>query len=83
MRATAVTIIVFAMLAVALAVVAGVVIGFVDVLWIAWCDLLPALWPTGPEQIIKPDFWPFLCAWVVLAYLAHYLAPRSPEIDKP
>lgn len=34
--------------------------------WAIWCYVMPEIWPTGPENLIRPSFWLFLFAAMLL-----------------
>lgn len=52
--------------------VAGAALGlllvglFLGAFWWLWVTVLPSWWPEGPEHIIRPGFWAFVGAWIIL-----------------
>lgn len=32
-------------------------------LWLLWCFVLPQVYPTGPEGLIRPSYWLFAGMW--------------------
>lgn len=55
----------------AIVITIGVIIGMaiacgiVWLLWIAWCWAIPQIWTSGPENLTHPNFWLFLCVWMI------------------
>ena len=52
-----------------LCVVAGavaLVLGFWWMVWLLWCFVLPQVYSTGPEGLIRPSYWLFAGMWVLL-----------------
>ena len=41
--------------------------GLYGAVWWLWCAVLGYFWPSGPAQIIHPDFWMFVGAWILLS----------------
>jgi hypothetical protein len=56
-----------------LAIAAGVALGIYWLIWTAWCYVLPYFWAAGPENFIKPDFWMFVLAALLLSWLGRVL----------
>lgn len=56
-------------------VVGGLTI-FFGVLWAywqLWSWAMPQLWPTGPEGIVHPAYWPFVMAWGGIVFVGFML----------
>lgn len=39
--------------------------GFWWLLWSLWCFVLPQVYPTGPEGLIRPSYWLFVGMWLL------------------
>ena len=44
----------------------ALVLGFWWMVWLLWCFVLPQVYPTGPEGLIRPSYWLFAGMWVLL-----------------
>lgn len=40
--------------------------------WWLWTTVWTYFWPTGPQQLISPDFWVFLAGALLLQWLASF-----------
>lgn len=38
--------------------------------WTVWINVMPALWPDGPQEIIRPDYLVFVGAMLLIKWLA-------------
>lgn len=38
-------------------------------LWLFWCAVFGAAWPTGPDAIVRPGFWLFAGEWLLMLLL--------------
>ena len=45
----------------------AILAGFYGVVWWLWCSILGYFWSSGPPQIVHPDFWMFVGAWILLS----------------
>lgn len=45
----------------------AILAGFYGAVWWLWCSVLGYFWPTGPSQIIHPDFWMFVGGWILVS----------------
>lgn len=52
----------FMLLAIALAIGLGVT----WCIWSVWCWVLPQVYPTGPDNLLAPNFWLFCACWFLL-----------------
>lgn len=57
--------------------VVGFVLGFWWLLWCLWTWVLPQIWPTGPEALIRPGYWLFAGVWFLLACLGRAIFRRE------
>jgi len=48
---------------------AAMVLGVYWVLWSLWCWVMPQLWATGPDNVVRPGFWLFSGVWLLIAFL--------------
>ena len=65
----------------AVAVAVPVVLAVFWLLWMLWCAVMPALWPTGPQQLIQPNYWLFVGAWILARFLGGAIFGRSSTKD--
>lgn len=52
-----------------LPIIVAIVLGVFYLLWCAWCWVLPQIYPSGPENLIKPSYWLFVVAWVLASWV--------------
>jgi len=71
----------FAGYGIGLAIGAGLVLAIFWLLWMLWCAVMPALWPTGPQQLIQPNYWLFVGAWILARFLGRAIFGRSSTKD--
>lgn len=60
-----------------LVLVALLIVGINWCVWKLWLFVVPALWPTGPEQLVHPGFWLFFATWTLLSWLGSAVFGRS------
>jgi hypothetical protein len=46
-------------------------------IWWLWCAIVPQLWASGPEGIIRPSFWLFVGAWILLSLIGKAIFGNS------
>jgi hypothetical protein len=63
---------------VALLVIA-VSLGVWWLLWHLWLFVVPAVWPTGPANLIRPGYWLFAGLWTLVSLVLKRTASRSRE----
>lgn len=42
-------------------------------LWLLWCFVLPQVWPTGPEGLIRPGYWLFAGMWTLFVLVVRVI----------
>jgi hypothetical protein len=57
----------------AAALIIALVLGIYWLAWSAWCYVLPYFWASGPQNIIRPDFWMFVIAALLLSWVGRLL----------
>jgi sterol desaturase/sphingolipid hydroxylase (fatty acid hydroxylase superfamily) len=45
----------------------AILAGVYGAVWWLWCAVFGYLWPSGPAQIIHPDFWMFVGAGILIS----------------
>ena len=61
----------------AAALVAGIVLGIISLIWLAWSWAMPQLWPGGPPQLIAPGFWLFAVVWLLVGFVGRQIFGRG------
>jgi len=62
-----------------LAAIAALVLGVYWLLWALWCWVMPQLWPTGPANLIQPNFWLFVAAWCLMSLVGRAIFGGSQD----
>lgn len=59
--------------------VIGIVLGLYWLFWMLWTWVLLQIWPDGPEAIVRPGYWLFVGALVILSAIGSVLfkSPKS------
>jgi hypothetical protein len=58
-------------------ILAVFLLGIWWLLWTLWTYVLPQIWPTGPEGIIRPGYWLFVAGWVLLGFIGRRIFGRK------
>lgn len=56
-----------------LAYIVGILLAVSGLFWLIWTSVLPYYWPTGPEEVIHPDFWMFSGTLILLKFLQGFI----------
>lgn len=59
----------------------AVTAGILGIIWWFWCFVFGYFWPTGPEQLINPEFLPFAIGWVFILFIIRVVG-RSLRYNK-
>lgn len=51
----------------AIVLVVGIALGVYFGIWLLWVWVVPQVWPTGPSEITRPDFWVFAGCWLLVS----------------
>jgi hypothetical protein len=60
-----------------IAIVVPLVLGAWWLIWKLWLFVLPAIWATGPENLINPSYWLFVGMLVLVSLVGNALFGRS------
>lgn len=41
--------------------------------WLVWTSVVPYYFPTGPEEVIRPDFWMFAGGMLLLKFVQGFI----------
>ena len=66
---------VFALLFV-IAVVVAIVLGIFCAIWALWTFVMPQVWVDGPQAIVNPGYWLFVCEWLLLGLVSRSIFGR-------
>ena len=44
--------------------------------WMAWCWVVPQIYPDGPEKLINPSYLLFVVAWILIGYIGRRIFGR-------
>lgn len=61
---------------IALPIVLLMVLGVFWLLWTAWSWVLPQIYPTGPDALIRPSFGLFVVAWILTTWIGRAVFGR-------
>lgn len=54
----------------------GVALGVVSLIWWGWSWVLPQIWPDGPANVIRPNYWLFVVAWMLFGTIMNAIRGR-------
>lgn len=54
-------------------IVIPAILGIWWLLWQLWLIVLPAIWATGPENLIRPSYWLFVGMLLLLSFIGRVL----------
>lgn len=57
----------------AVVAIAGVILA---ALWVAWCWVMPQLYPSGPENLINPGYLLFVATWLLVGIVGRRIFGR-------
>ena len=40
--------------------VVGLILGIYWLFWLLWAWVMPQVWPTGPDALVRPGYWLFV-----------------------
>ena len=62
---------------IAIAAFLGFLLGIDWLIWKLWLWVLPQIWTTGPENLIRPGFWLFVAVWFLMGCVGSCLFSSS------
>lgn len=50
-------------------------------IWLFWCAVVPAFWPSAPFWLAEPAFWPFAGMWILASWVGRAVFGRRTSND--
>lgn len=54
-------------------IIVGLLLAIWWFFWALWTWVLPQIWPTGPETLIRPGYWLFVGCLLLLGFIGKLL----------
>ena len=57
--------------------VVGIFLAILWLIWLLWTFVLFSIWPEGPQALVSPNYWLFVCEWLLLGLIGRRIFGRN------